>query len=94
MGICEESVNGIFNFNPIPGVDAIVEVRDNEVVITIYDNGTQRSVSSDTTGIPATELTNVTLDVETESFAPGSTTSLIVLVNGTAIPSIDFICDG
>jgi len=84
------------NFYPHLTADAIVNVRDNDVQVLLYEGGTNTRTSSFTTPIPALFLQNVTLDVATNSFAAGAAATMTVIVNGdpNLVPPIDFTWDG
>ncbi len=94
IGLGEDPISNPQNFNPIPSLDAMVDVLDNEVVVRLFDNGSIISVNSLTTGVPISLLENVTLDVETDDFGPSTQATLTVIVNGTSIAPLDFTWDG
>lgn len=94
IAIGEEPVTDPANYGPNSTADARVDVVDNEVVIRLYDNGSIISVNSLATGTPISQLENVTLDVQTTDFGPNGQATLTVLVNGTAVPPLDFTWDG
>jgi len=84
------------NFQPHLTADAIVNVRDNEVQVLLYEGGTNTRNSPYTTPIPMLFVDNITIDVATDSFAAGANATLNVIVNGdpNLVPPIDFIWDG
>ena len=96
IGIGEEAGNDPSNFNPIPSLDAIVDVYEGEIVVRIFDNGSATSVTAYPMPVPTTALTSVTLDVQTDSFAPGTPATLSVYINGNPnyVPPTGFTWDG
>ncbi len=96
IGIGEEAGSDPFNFNPTPSLDAIVDVYDSEIVVRIFDFGVITSVSTYPMPITTAGLDNVTVDVQTSSFAAGSPATLMVYINGNPnfVPPIDFTWDG
>lgn len=83
-------------FYPHLTADAIVNVRDNDVQVLLYEGGTNTRTSSYTTPIAAQFIENVTLDVVTDSFAAGAAATMNVIINGdpNLVPPIDFTWDG
>jgi len=96
IGIGEEMGTDPSDFYSHLTADAIVNVRDNEVQVLLYEGGTITRNSSYATPIPARFLSNVTVDVVTDSFAAGATATLNVIVNGdpNLVPPVDFTWDG
>ena len=83
-------------FQPHLTADAIVNMRDNEVQVLLYEGGTNTHNTSHTIPIPMQFLDNLSVDIVTESFAAGAAATLNVIVNGDAnlVPPVDFIWDG
>jgi hypothetical protein len=83
-------------FYPTETADAIVSVRDNNVTIALYEGGTNTDNVSFQMPIPVSFISNLTIDVETVSFAAGAPATLNVVLNGdpNLIPPIPFTWDG
>ncbi len=96
IGIGEEFVGDANNFNPIPSLDAIVDLFDNGIVVRIFDNGTATSVTTYPIPFAIDDIDSLMLDVQIDSFAPGSPATLMVYVNDISsfVPSTQFTWDG
>ncbi len=69
IGLCGELDIDPTLFYPHLTSDAIVNVRDNDVQVLLYEGGTNMRTSSYTTLITAQFLENVIVDLPTDSFA-------------------------
>lgn len=96
IGIGEEAGSDPLNFYPHLTADAIVNVRDNEIQVVLYDSGNVVLNNTFPTPIAAQFIENVSLEVITDSFGPEAPATLIVSVNDDPefAPPIDFTWDG
>jgi len=84
-------------YDPSATMDAVVSVSDNEIIISIFDNGTL--VGETPLSIPylLDEVSSVTVNVDTISFAAGESGWIEAFVNGdqaTKTARIAFDWDG
>ena len=96
IGVGEELGTDPTVFYPHLTADAIVNVRDNDVQVLLYDGGTNTLNTSHTMPVAAQFLENVTVDVITDSFAAGANATLNVIINGdpNLVPPVSFTWDG
>jgi len=95
IGIGEDPVGDPLFFNPSDSADAVLTVRDFEVEITTYDNGSPVTTTRPTP-FTLSAVDALVFDVELATQLPGENGNLNVIVNGNPgfIESIPFIWDG
>ena len=83
-------------FYPTETADVIISVRDNNVAISMYAGGVNTDNVSFPMPIPVAFMENLTVDVETASFAAGAPATLNIVLNGDSnlIPPVPFTWDG